>query len=130
MVVWCTGRAKTIIGLLEFPELLNKEHYQYTATNLGIQIMMCSLLIYLLTVIPIFFKKGRKDEPGEYRPVSLTSVSGKIVEQILKGVICKQLKDTSEIWGSQCGFLPNRSWPIILISFFDRLTNTAWRECY
>ena len=34
-------------------------------------------------VVPIF-KKGKKEEPGNYRPISLTSIPGKVLEEIVK----------------------------------------------
>jgi len=38
------------------------------------------------------FKKGQKDDPGSYRPISLTLVPGKVMEQIILGAIVDQLK--------------------------------------
>ena len=44
----------------------------------------------LAEVRPIF-KKGKKDNPGNYRPVSLTSIICKIFEGFIKNALCKHL---------------------------------------
>lgn len=63
-----------------------------------------------LANVPIF-KKGKKEDPGSYRPNRLTSVPGKIV----LGVIKKHLKGNADIGHSQHGLLRGRS---CLTNFF------------
>ena len=41
------------------------------------------------------FKKGKKDNPGNYRPVSLTSIPGKMMEQLILDVVSKQVQEKS-----------------------------------
>jgi len=54
-------------------------------------------------VIPVF-KKGKKEDPGSYRPVSLTSVPARVMEQLILDVISKQLEEKKVIRSSQHGF--------------------------
>ncbi|CAM5075370.1 unnamed protein product [Eretmochelys imbricata] len=77
-------------------------------------------------IVPIY-KKGNKDNPENYRPVSLTSVSGKIMEQIIMQSICKHLEDNKVISNSQHGFVKNKSCQTNLIAFFDRVTSLVDR---
>ncbi|PKU27869.1 rna-directed dna polymerase from mobile element jockey-like [Limosa lapponica baueri] len=72
----------------------------------------------LANVMPIH-KKGRKEDPGNYRPVSLTLVPGKVMEQIILSAIMWHVKDTQVIRPSQHWFMKGRSCLTNLISFYD-----------
>ncbi|RMC22465.1 hypothetical protein DUI87_00779 [Hirundo rustica rustica] len=75
----------------------------------------------LANVTPIHKEGGRKD-PGNYRPVSLTSVPGKIMKQFILSVITQNLQDGQGIRPSQRGFRRSRSCLTNLISFYDQVT--------
>lgn len=47
-----------------------------------------------LAKVPIF-KKVEREYSGNYKPVSLTSVPGEIMEKIVLGVIEKHVKDNA-----------------------------------
>jgi len=57
--------------------------------------------------MPIY-KKGQKENPGNHRPVSLTSVPGKVMEQITFSAIIWHVQDdqahSAEIYERQDGF--------------------------
>ncbi|KFP27790.1 RNA-directed DNA polymerase from mobile element jockey, partial [Colius striatus] len=43
-------------------------------------------------VTPVF-KKGKKEDLGNYRTVSLISIPGKVIEQLILGAVSRHLKD-------------------------------------
>jgi len=72
-------------------------------------------------VSPIF-KKGSREQAKNYRPVSLTSVVGKIAEGFIKDSIVHHLEKFKLLKDSQHGFLSGRSCLTNLIDFFDIVT--------
>lgn len=75
----------------------------------------------LANVVPIH-KKGSREESSNYRPVSLTSIVGKLMETLLKDRIVEHLKSHGLQDEKQHGFTSGRSCQTNLIDFFDWVT--------
>mgnify|MGYP003529753736 FL=1 len=67
-------------------------------------------------------KKGSMLKSGNYRPVSLTSVIGKLLESIVKDSLIKHLDKYKLIHNSQHGFTSGKSCLTNLLEFFEEVT--------
>ena len=72
-------------------------------------------------VTPLF-KKGSKKDPGNYRPVSLTSIPGKMLESIMKKQMVKYIENNSLLKNTQHGFLSGRSCLTNLLEYLEYVT--------
>ena len=68
------------------------------------------------------FKKGSRNKPENYRPVSLTSVVCKLLETLIRDHMVEFLVKHNLINTSQHGFLKERSCITNLLCFFEEIT--------
>ena len=76
----------------------------------------------LANVTPIF-KKGDRQNAGNYRPISLTSIPGKIQETIIRDRLIDYLEANNLIHNSQHGFRRHRSTTTNLIEFYNYIVD-------
>ena len=85
-------------------------------------------------VTPLF-KKGKRRNPGNYRPVSLTAICCKILEIFFRDAIMKHLEDNKIILNDQHGFRGGKSCNTQLLEVMELWTNfiehdTPWDCIY
>ena len=76
----------------------------------------------MANVSPIH-KKGNKKLTSNFRPVSLTSMVGKLMERLINQAIMTHLSQHNLINDTQHGFLPKRSCQTNLLLYLELLTS-------
>jgi len=71
-------------------------------------------------ITPIY-KKGSKEDPANYRPVSLTCVVSKVMEHIIVSSMMRHLEGNNLLHDNQHGFRRNRSCDTQLLDFTHNL---------
>ena len=73
--------------------------------------------------VTAIFKKGNRTDPGNYRPVSLTSICCKILEQFVRDSIVDHMTDNNLYSECQHGFRKKRSCVTQLLEVHEKLTD-------
>jgi Reverse transcriptase (RNA-dependent DNA polymerase) len=75
-------------------------------------------------VMPIF-KKGKRSDPGNYRPVSLTSVVCRLMESLVKDQIVSHLERNGLIRATQHSFMRGKLCTTNLLAFLEKITTAV-----
>lgn len=76
-------------------------------------------------VSPVFAKKDKKEDPGNYRLFSLTSVLGKVMEKLMLEMLFRHMENKKASRSSQYGFIKGKSYLTDLLTFSNKLNMLA-----
>jgi len=73
--------------------------------------------------VSCIFKKGKRSDPGNYRPVSLTSIVCKVLEKCVRQTLLEHMKQHNLFTDDQFGFRNHRSTTLQLLTVLDDWTS-------
>ena len=88
--------------------------------NLSLQSGVMPDCCKLAKIIPIF-KEGDKDDPGNYRPISLLPILGKIIENFANQQLTAFVEDNNILSCQQYGFRKKNSTSFLMLNLFDKI---------
>ena len=74
--------------------------------------------------ITAIYKKGGKEILGSYRPISLTSIVGKVMESIIRDMIINYMKSNKLYSARQYGFISGRFTVLQLLTVMEKWYKT------
>ena len=84
--------------------------------------------IWKEAIVTPIFKKGLKELPSNYRPVSLTSQIAKLLERIIRWYLVEYLETNNAFPETQHGFRPSRSTVSQLLEHYDEIIDALERN--
>ena len=80
---------------------------------------------WLLGEVTPIYKKGSRQDPASYRPISLTSVPSKVLESLVRDKILEHMTESGLMHPAQHGFLPKRSCTTQLLEVMEEWSSAA-----
>lgn len=72
--------------------------------------------------VTAIFKNGERSKPSNYRPISLTSVPGKLMERIIRDALVNHMTTNNLFCEEQHGFIKGKSCATQLLEYMEDLT--------